>query len=231
MRIAYALPLLLLATGAVAKTPAPPPESSAKLTAAKRPKCRRAILSVSRQSISSSCCRRRPRPIRRATSRTARPMPRARWASTARHGRRHRRSCHRPMRSSSGRWRARWGSSCRAKRRRRRWACCSGRSPDFVPPMNVAKDKYMRARPFTTDDGPACDPLVAKGQGAKLGPSYPSGHSGIGWLIALALGDAAPAKATALRTWGADVGPAPHRLPRTLDERRRRRQDSCGGGV
>ena len=77
---------------------------------------------------------------------------------------------------------------------------------DFVVPMDQAKTTYKRPRPFTADGGPACDPLVAAGQGDKLGFSYPSGHAGIGWLLALALSDAAPARSDAIRAWGAGVG-------------------------
>ena len=36
----------------------------------------------------------------------------------------------------------------------------------------------------TTDKGEACDPISKDGVGARLGWSYPSGHSGIGWLWA-----------------------------------------------
>jgi acid phosphatase (class A) len=77
---------------------------------------------------------------------------------------------------------------------------------DFVVPMDQAKTAYKRPRPFTVDGGPACDPLVAAGQGDRLGFSYPSGHAGIGWLLALALSDAAPARSDAIRAWGANVG-------------------------
>lgn len=77
---------------------------------------------------------------------------------------------------------------------------------DFVVPMDQAKKNYSRARPFAVDGGPACDSLVAAGQGDKLGYSYPSGHAGIGWLLALALSDAAPARSDAIRAWGSGVG-------------------------
>nr|WP_310525043.1 phosphatase PAP2 family protein [Polymorphobacter sp.] len=77
---------------------------------------------------------------------------------------------------------------------------------DFVAPMNVAKMHYKRMRPFTTDKGKACDPVSADGIGEKLGYSYPSGHSGIGWLWALVLSDAAPARATPIRDFGRDTG-------------------------
>ncbi|MBC7520675.1 MAG: phosphatase PAP2 family protein, partial [Sandarakinorhabdus sp.] len=77
---------------------------------------------------------------------------------------------------------------------------------DFIVPMDGAKKFYKRARPFTTDKGAACDPVSADGVGAALGFAYPSGHSGIGWLWALVLSDAAPANATAIRDFGIATG-------------------------
>jgi acid phosphatase (class A) len=77
---------------------------------------------------------------------------------------------------------------------------------DMAAPMTVAKNFYKRGRPFTTDKGKACDPMSADGIGERLGYSYPSGHSGIGWLWALVLSDAAPGRAEALRTFGQATG-------------------------
>jgi acid phosphatase (class A) len=77
---------------------------------------------------------------------------------------------------------------------------------DFVGPMDQAKSAWKRPRPFSVDGGPACDPRVAAGQGEKLGYAYPSGHAGLGWLLGLVLSDAAPARADAIRAWGAEVG-------------------------
>ena len=77
---------------------------------------------------------------------------------------------------------------------------------DFIGPMEQAKSTWKRPRPFAVDGGPACDPRVAAGQGDRLGYAYPSGHAGLGWLLALALSDAAPARADAIRAWGANVG-------------------------
>jgi acid phosphatase (class A) len=77
---------------------------------------------------------------------------------------------------------------------------------DMVAPMTVAKEHFARPRPFTTDKGQACDPISADGVGARLGYAYPSGHSGIGWLWALMLSDAAPARATAIRSFGQATG-------------------------
>ena len=77
---------------------------------------------------------------------------------------------------------------------------------DFIVPMDGAKKFYKRPRPFTTDKGAACDPVSADGVGAALGYAYPSGHSGIGWLWALVLSDAAPANATAIRNFGIATG-------------------------
>ncbi len=77
---------------------------------------------------------------------------------------------------------------------------------DFVPPMAAAKEKFNRDRPFTTDKGQACDPDAADGVGEALGKAYPSGHAGIGWLWALILSDALPARADAIRRFGQETG-------------------------
>lgn len=77
---------------------------------------------------------------------------------------------------------------------------------DFIVPMDAAKKAYKRLRPFTTDKGRACDPSTADGVGERLGYSYPSGHSGIGWMWALVLADAVPAKASAIRAFGMETG-------------------------
>ena len=77
---------------------------------------------------------------------------------------------------------------------------------DFAAPMDTAKKFYKRPRPFTTDKGQACDPSTADGVGERLGFAYPSGHSGIGWLWALVLADAAPDRAVPLRELGQATG-------------------------
>ena len=77
---------------------------------------------------------------------------------------------------------------------------------DLTGPMSSAKNFYKRPRPFTTDKGPACDPVTKDGIGAALGFAYPSGHSGIGWLWALILADANPARAEAIRAFGQHTG-------------------------
>ncbi|GGE10242.1 hypothetical protein GCM10011529_15750 [Polymorphobacter glacialis] len=77
---------------------------------------------------------------------------------------------------------------------------------DFFPVMATAKAAYKRPRPFTTDKSRACDPISNDGVGEKLGWSYPSGHSGIGWLWALVLSQAAPAHATQIRAFGQATG-------------------------
>lgn len=77
---------------------------------------------------------------------------------------------------------------------------------DMIAPMTVAKEFYARPRPFTTDKGPACDPISNDGIGAKLGYAYPSGHAGIGWLWALILSDVAPERAAEVRKFGKNTG-------------------------
>ena len=77
---------------------------------------------------------------------------------------------------------------------------------DLTGPMSSAKNFYKRPRPFTTDKGPACDPITKDGIGAGLGFAYPSGHAGIGWLWALILADANPGRAQAIRAFGQHTG-------------------------
>lgn len=77
---------------------------------------------------------------------------------------------------------------------------------DLSGPMTVAKEFYKRPRPFTTDKGKACDPISDDGIGTRLGWAYPSGHSGVGWLWALILSDAAPVHADTLRAFGVATG-------------------------
>lgn len=77
---------------------------------------------------------------------------------------------------------------------------------DLTGPMSTAKNFYKRPRPFTTDKGAACDPVSKDGVGAALGFSYPSGHSGIGWLWALILADANPVRAEPIRAFGQHTG-------------------------
>jgi acid phosphatase (class A) len=77
---------------------------------------------------------------------------------------------------------------------------------DMIAPMTVAKEHYARPRPFTTDKGEACDPISKDSVGARLGYAYPSGHSGIGWLWALMLSDAAPSRADTIRRFGQATG-------------------------
>ncbi len=205
MRFSYVLPLLLVATGVAAK-PTPPPESSAKLMAAEAPKMPSGYL-VGQAPI--DILKLLPPPP--AANSAGDVADRATYAASALGiggpaWKAAETQLYPPDAQFMGTLACAMGVKLSPQATPATLGLLSRTMADFVPPMNTAKDKFMRPRPFTTDDGPACDPLVAKGQGAKLGPSYPSGHSGIGWLMALVLGDAAPDKATALRSWGADVG-------------------------
>lgn len=67
-----------------------------------------------------------------------------------------------------------------------------------------AKLNYMRARPFTVDNGATCTPgseKTLRGDG-----SYPSGHSAIGWGWALILAEIAPDRADAVLARGRAFG-------------------------
>ena len=74
----------------------------------------------------------------------------------------------------------------------------------------LAKDYYKRPRPFSTDNGKACDPDAAvdggNGRGGALGFAYPSGHSAVGWLWGLILADARPERSAALLKFGKATG-------------------------
>lgn len=206
MRIALTLTLLLLAGTAVARTPVPPPESSTKLTAGAAATMPAGYL-AGQPAI--DILKLLPPPP--AANSVADVADRATYAASA-------------MGIGAPAWKAAQTQlyppdaqfmgtlACALGKRLSRettpatLALVTRSLADMVPAMNTAKDRYMRARPFTTDGGAACDPKVGEGKGATLGPSYPSGHSALGWLMALVLGDAAPASATPLRDWGIGVG-------------------------
>ncbi|MCG2841934.1 phosphatase PAP2 family protein [Sandaracinobacter sp. RS1-74] len=67
-----------------------------------------------------------------------------------------------------------------------------------------AKTHYNRVRPFALKNVPSCTP----GDEAALrnDGSYPSGHTAIGWIIALVLTDLAPQKTNELLQRGYDFG-------------------------
>lgn len=70
----------------------------------------------------------------------------------------------------------------------------------------AAKDYYKRPRPFTTDNGKACDPDAAQDGGMALGYAYPSGHAAVGWLWGLILSDVRPERSAALLKFGKATG-------------------------
>lgn len=67
---------------------------------------------------------------------------------------------------------------------------------------NAAKLFYKRARPYTADPGPVCQPLI------QLAGSYdyPSGHVTYGWTWATILAQLAPDRATAILARGRAYG-------------------------
>lgn len=72
--------------------------------------------------------------------------------------------------------------------------------------VNVAKAKFARPRPFTTDGGEACDLMGSPGRPAKPGYSYPSGHAATAALWALVLADVAPDRTADLDAFGLETG-------------------------
>jgi acid phosphatase (class A) len=77
---------------------------------------------------------------------------------------------------------------------------------DLSRAVGAAKDRYKRARPFTTDKGRACDPDAAIDAGKALGYAYPSGHAAVGWLWGLVLADARPERAAQTLKFGKETG-------------------------
>ncbi len=67
-----------------------------------------------------------------------------------------------------------------------------------------AKNKYMRARPFTVDGEPTCTP---KDEPAlRKDGSYPSGHTSLGWAWALILAEIAPDRQDTILARGRSFG-------------------------
>lgn len=67
---------------------------------------------------------------------------------------------------------------------------------DFAMSTSKVKERYMRARPFMTNDAPTCTPAdeaALRGNG-----SYPSGHAAIGYGTGLVLASLLPERAAQL---------------------------------
>jgi acid phosphatase (class A) len=67
-----------------------------------------------------------------------------------------------------------------------------------------AKNHYGRARPFMANGAPTCTP--GDEEDLRDDPSYPSGHTAIGWGWALILSDLAPDRAGAILSRGRAYG-------------------------
>ena len=68
----------------------------------------------------------------------------------------------------------------------------------------AAKTHYQRTRPFVANKSESCTP--ADEAMLRNDGSYPSGHSAIGWMLALLLTDLSPAKTDALLKRGFEFG-------------------------
>jgi acid phosphatase (class A) len=67
-----------------------------------------------------------------------------------------------------------------------------------------AKEHYKRPRPFVVNGSSTCTPKDEAS--LRNDGSYPSGHTAIGWMLALVLTDLVPAKTDALLQRGYDYG-------------------------
>lgn len=68
----------------------------------------------------------------------------------------------------------------------------------------AAKTRYNRVRPFVEHGAQSCTP--DEEEALKTDGSYPSGHTAIGWMIALVLTDLVPEKQDAILKRGYDFG-------------------------
>ncbi len=69
---------------------------------------------------------------------------------------------------------------------------------------SMAKQHYQRVRPFVEHDVGTCRPQDEAS--LRKDGSYPSGHTAIGWMVALVLTDLMPDKADAILQRGYDFG-------------------------
>jgi acid phosphatase (class A) len=72
---------------------------------------------------------------------------------------------------------------------------------DALAATGPVKDTYDRPRPYIGNDAPICNAMRGAGRGDAAhggGPSYPSGHSTVGWTTALILSALAPGRTSAL---------------------------------
>ena len=67
-----------------------------------------------------------------------------------------------------------------------------------------AKNNYQRVRPFVENNAGSCTP--AEEEALRGDGSYPSGHTAIGWMLALVLTDVMPDKQDALLKRGYEFG-------------------------
>jgi len=67
-----------------------------------------------------------------------------------------------------------------------------------------AKQKYMRTRPFAHFNEPTCLPKSQKW--FSTNGSYPSGHTAIGWAVALILAEINPARQNEILQRGFEIG-------------------------
>ncbi len=75
---------------------------------------------------------------------------------------------------------------------------------DFGTSTSGVKARYNRARPFTVNHQPTCDP--ASEEALRTNGSYPSGHSAIGYGAGLLLAAVFPDRAAALTRRGIEFG-------------------------
>ncbi|MDR2056073.1 MAG: phosphatase PAP2 family protein [Desulfovibrio sp.] len=98
------------------------------------------------------------------------------------------------------------GFSLDKKRTPALYALLAGIAADFGEAARTAKKKYQRVRPFMYfgQDGATCAP--AQEEHLKTNGSYPSGHTTLGWGMALILAEVVPARKDAILKRGYEYG-------------------------
>ena len=74
---------------------------------------------------------------------------------------------------------------------------------DSRPETDAVKNHYGRRRPYIGNDAPIC---VARGTSLDSSASYPSGHTTVGWTLALLLAELAPDRSSEILARGRAFG-------------------------
>ncbi len=86
------------------------------------------------------------------------------------------------------------------------YALLHGVFPDLIASFNSAKERYMRIRPFVYYNAPGSTCTPAEEEHLSGNGSYPSGHSTLGYGMALVLAEISPERQNAIIKRGIEIG-------------------------